>query len=182
MSLFELADEQRGYVTTKQANEVGITRHALAMMQRRGSIQRISHGLYRLRDYPVSPLDQYMEAVLWPIRERGVVSHESALALFRLSDVNPQKVHITLSPKFRVRREAPHYLSIHRADLKSTEKATLDGIPVTNVERSIRDASKDNLGPSLIRQAIDDAVREGHLNRGAAARLRSDLLGTGHSK
>jgi predicted transcriptional regulator of viral defense system len=38
---------------------------------------------------------------------RGTISHESALALYGLSDVSPSKVHITLPPALRIRRTPP---------------------------------------------------------------------------
>jgi hypothetical protein len=39
----------------------------------------------------VTALDQYMEATPWP-GGRGVISHDTALAMYELSDVNPSKM------------------------------------------------------------------------------------------
>ena len=72
----------------------------------RGDIERVTRGVYRLMRYPVSPLGQYMEAALWPQVRRpdahGVISHESALAIYGLSDASPAKVHVTLPLASRV--------------------------------------------------------------------------------
>ncbi len=39
---------------------------------------------------------QIMEATLWPRGAHGALSHETALDLYGLSDVNPAKIHITV--------------------------------------------------------------------------------------
>jgi hypothetical protein len=39
----------------------------------------------------------------------------------------------------------------------------VEGVPVTAPARAIRDAHASHLGPALIRQAIDDGRRTGHL-------------------
>lgn len=60
----------------------------LAQLHKTGDIERVTRGVYRLTRYPISPLGQYMEAALWPqVRRpdaRGVISHESALAIYGL--------------------------------------------------------------------------------------------------
>jgi hypothetical protein len=50
-----------------------------------------------MRLTPPSSLDAYMDAVLWPGRGvRDMLSHETALDLYGLSDVNPAKIDVTL--------------------------------------------------------------------------------------
>lgn len=78
--IHELAEQQHGYFTTAQATAAGIRRSALTLMARRGILERVSQGLYRIASYPVSPLGSYMEAVLWPQRGvQAVLSHATAL-------------------------------------------------------------------------------------------------------
>src|SRR5665213_1759032 len=76
-------------------------------------LERRGHGLYRLHYLPVTPLDAYMEATLWPRGARGVLSHESALDLYELSDVNPSKIHFTVPRAHRIRREIPALYRVH---------------------------------------------------------------------
>lgn len=177
-AVFEIAADQHGYVTTAQAEAAGVGRRALNKMARRGSLQRISSGLYRLVHFPFSPWGQYMEAVLWPRGVRGVVSHETALAIHGLSDVSPTRVHITVPRAYRVRRKAPAVLAIHRADLPEADLDTYEGIPLTTPERTIRDCHADHLGPALVRQAIEDGRRTGLLRPARADALERELLGT----
>src|SRR4051812_10511189 len=66
-----------------------------------------------------------MEAALSPHVRRpdvaGVVSHESALSIHGLSDVNPAHVHVTLPTAVRIRRQVQKGLVIHDADLASED-------------------------------------------------------------
>lgn len=174
-ALFEVAEEQLGYVTTAQAERAGVSRAALSKMVSRRVLQRMDTSVYRLVQYPPSPLEPFMEAILWPYGKRGVISHESALSLFELSDANPSKIHITLPAGFRIQRSVPSVYQIHQELLEEHEVTTHRGIDVTTVERTIRDCKESGLGAGLIKQAFNDALREGYLNSTQAARLRREL-------
>lgn len=171
--VLDLAADQFGYVSTSQAAARDVSNNALRMMATRGVLERVSRGVYRLPTFPASPFAEYMEASLWPAGVAGVISHESALAIRDLSDVNPAKVHITLPRGFRVRREVPKHLAIHNAGLSEDEIDLVEGIPTTTVRRTIEDCHRANLGPTLLRQAINEAVREGHLESAEAEDLRA---------
>ena len=173
--IYWIAEEQHGYFTARQAREAGVNPMAVVMMARRGAVERTSHGVYRVVRFPLGPLGQYVEASLWPHGTRGVISHESALALYEMSDANPSKLHITVPRKFRIRREVPGYLVVHHADLPPHEIQPFEGIPVTAPERTIRDCHARHLSRGLIRQAIDDARRQGYLSMRDAARLQDEL-------
>lgn len=171
--VMEIASDQFGYVTTSQARERGVTDNALRMMARRGTLERVSWGVYRLPTFPASPYAEYMEASLWPAGVRGVISHESALALRGLSDVSPSRIHITVPKAFRIRRVVPAHLEVHHGDLREEEVQRFEGVPTTTVQRAIEDCQVTHLGPALLRQAIDDAEREGYLAPDEAAQLRN---------
>lgn len=90
--LFRVGAEQNGFITTHDVRELGGTPQVLVDMHRHGHLDRVAHGLYRFRAFPAGPLDELMQATLWP-RRQGVISHDSALDLWDLCDVNPTKVH-----------------------------------------------------------------------------------------
>jgi predicted transcriptional regulator of viral defense system len=179
-TLFELAEGQAGYFTTAQARAAGLHPVRLVQLERSADVERLSRGVYRLVRFPISPFGQYMEASLWPqVRRpevRGTISHESALALYGLSDVSPNKVHITLPPALRIRRALPAQLVIHNAPLDPKDVQVVEGIPVTTAERAIRDVHATHLGPALVRQAIEDGRRTGYLTSDRAKRLKRELL------
>jgi predicted transcriptional regulator of viral defense system len=176
-AIYEIAEEQNGYVTASQAVDAEIDPRTLAKMAERGVLERVSWGLYRLTRFPQSTLDQYVEATLWPLSTRAVISHESALALYGLSDVNPARVHATVPKSLRIRREVPKWLELHRADLRKVDWQVHDGVPATTPERTIRDCHAAHLGPALVRQAIRDARRTGFLRASRAGALERELLG-----
>lgn len=175
--LLEFATDQYGFVSTDDARRLDISPRRLKLLAERGSLTRIARGLYRFpaEVVPISPLDQYMEATLWP-GGRGVISHETALAVYELSDVNPSKVHVTVPRGYRMRsREVPAVFAFHRADLAEVELARFEGIPIVTPQRAIRDAHAGHLGPALIGQAIDDGERKGLLAPAQAKVMREEL-------
>jgi predicted transcriptional regulator of viral defense system len=119
-----------------------------------------------------------MAAVLWPHGVPGVLSHETALALYDLSDVNPAAIHLTVPATHRLRRPPPAGYRIHHGDLRPDEITGLEGLPITTVVRTLRDCREAHLGPALLRQALEEARRVGHLNAAAADQLEAELLPT----
>lgn len=174
-SIYELAADQLGYFTAAQALEVGVGRMAVVMMERRGTVQRLSRGVYRLVQFPIDPNAQYLEAALWPATTRGVVSHESALALYEISDVNPARIHITVPKSHRVRRPIPARLVIHHADLSDAETTVQHGIPVTEIVRTLLDCRSTGVGDDVLMRALVDAERDGLIGEAEARRVRTDF-------
>jgi predicted transcriptional regulator of viral defense system len=174
-ALFEIAADQRGYVTQDQARELGLTPHALIRMAKRGKVEHVAQGLYRFKAFPPGPLDAYMEAVLWPHRMTVVLSHETALELYELSDANPDKIHITVPKKHTVTRKVPAVYEIHRADFRPDEITWREGLPVTTIERTIRDCHEAHLRRGLLEQALDQARARGLVNAAIERELRKEI-------
>lgn len=176
-TVVRIAGDHHGYVTTAQAEREGVTADALHMMAKRGTIERVSRGVYRVPSLPASEYSEYMKAVFWPDQKTGVVSHQSALSLYGLSDVNPAEVHVTLPRDYRIRRrQPPKWLQVHHADLAEDEIRQVEGVPVTTPERTLRDCRAAHVGARILRQAIEGAQREGYLAPGDAERLATELL------
>lgn len=175
--VYEVAAEQHGYITAAQARHAGVTKHAISKMAARGTLERVSHGVYRLLHFPGSPMDPYVEATLWPAPARGVISHETALSIYGLSDVNPARIHVSVPRTWRRRRSVPKRLVLHRIDLDENDVNIYEGVRMTTPERTIRDCHAAHLGAALIRQAILDGRRTGHLRVRQAQRLERELLG-----
>lgn len=169
------AGEQYGYFTQDDARELGVPAMTLVRMAERGALERRATAVYRLPVIPPTPLDAYMEATLWPRGARGVLSHETALELYGLSDVNPTKIHITLPPGHRTRREVPPPYAIHHLNLRADEVTEHEGIPIVAAERAIRDCHAEHVNPGLLAQAIEDGRRGGLLSTVTAERLLDEL-------
>lgn len=168
--LFEIAAGQYGYVTAQDAQGIGVPAKRLA---ENAALERIGHGLYRFAMFPVAQLDQYMEATLWPRGVRGVLSHDTALDLHELCDVNPAQIDVTVPKAYRTNptREIPKLYRLHRCDLALAETSLHESIPIVTPYRAILDGIEAHLRSGLIRQAIGTAQRRGLLKPGQADEL-----------
>lgn len=173
--LAERAVENHGYLTGADARELTVPMGTLNALARRGQLDRVGHGIYRLPLMPPGRLDQYMLGTLWP-DGRGLISGESALDLYGVSDVNPAKLHITVPMSYRTHRELPALYVLHREDVADADRTIVEGIAVVTVAKAIRQAHEHHLRRSLVEQAIDDAEREGWIRRRQADDLRRELL------
>lgn len=159
--LYRKAEAQAGYFTATQAVEAGMDRSTLSYHARPGGrYRRIRPGLFRIRHFPFSPFEHVMAAWL-PLRGAGaVVSHESALELHGLSDLIPNAIHLTVPRSERgLRRRAGVQLHTTSSPPGEAEIQTIDGLPVTNPERSIVDALEAGAQPEQIELAVRQAVR-----------------------
>lgn len=169
--LFRIASTQHGLFTASQANACGISNSLLRYHAGTGTYIRKQRGVYRFRDYPSYYREHVMEAVLAAGKDRAVVSHESALELYELSDVLPRATDLTLLRKSnRVPRIPGVKIHLTTRPWKPGEIRTREGIPLTSPERSIIDAADWGTGPEQIEMAIIDALDRGMTT---PARLRA---------
>jgi predicted transcriptional regulator of viral defense system len=171
--LHQHAADQFGYVTTRDAEQLGIDPHRLQKMKTRGVLRHVDRGLFRFDDVPPGPLDQYAEATLWPLEIQGVLSHATALDLYGLCDINPTRIDVTVPRGFRTTRTPPPVLRLHREPLDARDVTWHEGLPMVNVFRAIRGAIDQHVGWNLIEQAIDTARRTGRVIEAQSDELRA---------
>lgn len=170
--LLEVAQDQHGYVTPRDARALNVNPLRLQDLVRQGLAERVAHGVYRIALVPVTALDQYMEASLWPQAARGVLCAETALDLHELCDVNPATIHVTVPAGYRPRRDVPKLYTLHYRDLDDRDVTRHEGIPIVTPYRAILDGIDSHLGPRLLGQAIDNAKARGLLTREQLADVR----------
>lgn len=177
--LLPLAEQNDGLVTAAQARALGIADSVLARLTQRGKLERVARGVYRIPYFPADPLSQYREAVLWARASHGpqrvALSHETALAVYGISDVNPARIHLTVPKQARLRREKPEWIVIHRGDLLSSLVNTHEGLPVTTVAKSVMDVMEATGRLGLARQAVKDARKQGYITSAELQRLIRQL-------
>ncbi len=156
--LFEIAADQYGFITTQDVTSIGGRDQVLVDMERHGHLDRVARGLYRFRSLPPTARDELMAATLWPNR-LGVISHDSALDLWDLCDVNPAKIHLTVPKTARIRRQVLPSYAVHVRDLAPADVANIEGIPVVTPLRAILDGFDQHLDRRLLDQAISAARR-----------------------
>ncbi len=155
--LYEIAEGQGGYFAANQAVEIGFSHKRLSENVKSGRFQRIARGIYRLTYFPNSPFEDLFIAWL-RAGSRAAISHESALAVYDLSDVLPSEVHVTV-PRTSSRRRTN--LRQHTRVLDKDEITIREGLLVTTVPRTIADVAAAGLSEELVRQAIDEALQRG---------------------
>ena len=164
--LFAIAEGQQGYFTSKQAAEAGYQLGSQAHHVKSGNWTRVERGIYRLTRFPQSSEEQLVIYALWS-RNRagepeGVYSHETALSIHELSDLNPTKLHMTFPAAFRRTAKTPNVLVLHRSDLSKKDVELQQGFAVTRPLRSIADlAAAESTSRDIVEQALIEGRRRG---------------------
>jgi predicted transcriptional regulator of viral defense system len=178
--LYEIAQSQRGFFTTKQATRAGFTEPTHPCHVRAGNWSREHCGIYRLADFPTTDRPDLMLWYLWsrnrPETPQGTYSHSTALSLHELSDLMPSKLHMTVPNKSR-RNVIPGILVLHRAELKPSEVQEMHGVRVTRPLRTITDLlQRDGTDRSQLKLALDEALRCGLIVRKEIERMPHNAL------
>jgi predicted transcriptional regulator of viral defense system len=175
--LFELADVQGGYFTSAQARTLGYLKQYQQHHRETGAWQHVSRGLFRLREYPQTDYEQWVQLTLWSHNRQGqaqaVVSHETALRFYDLSDVQPDKVHLSVPPSFR--KVPPAFAVLHKAQLAPSDVQSFTGFSVTTPLRTLLDVAQSHLSPEHLEAATAQALQRGLVRRKA---LRDALATT----
>ena len=165
-ALFAVAEGQQGYFTSKQAAEAGYQLGSQAHHVKSGNWTRVERGIYRLTRFPQSSEEQLVIYALWS-RNRagepeGVYSHQTALSIHELSDLNPAKLHMTVPAAFRRTAKTPNVLVLHRSDLSKKDVELQQGFAVTRPLRSIADlAAAESTSRDIVEQALIEGRRRG---------------------
>jgi len=183
-ALTEVASSQGGYVTAKQAAEIGYAYTHLSYHFSVGNFERVGHGLYRIRLLPLAEHDDLLRLHFWSRdrsdRPQAVVSHQTALALHELAEFIPTEIHLTVPRGFRKR--APPGCTLHKARLERTTDTTeIDGLMVTTPLRTLHDLASDPTLPTeQFDRAVEQASQRGLIGRADARTLtaRRETRGT----
>ena len=173
-SLFEIVGSQHGIFTTKQAVDAGYDRNTHPYQVKKSYWIRESRGIYRQANYHFDPESEYVIWSLWSRNRleqpQGVYSHDTALSMFDLSDLNPSKLHMTVPPTFRKNCGTPDHLITLRSGQPSktvfpfwlsvdcglvVHLAVLPRSPFTSGDVACRAVSPDNRRLPASRNSLD---------------------------
>ncbi len=175
--LFDIAEQQQGFFTTKQAKAAGFAENTHPYHVQVGNWIREYRGIYRLALFPAADRP---DLVLWALWSRnrneeveGVYSHQTALSLYDLSDVNPANLHMTVPRGFRRNSDIPGILVLHYADLPESDVQAAQGFKFTRPLRTILDLIEaGTVERNFIRQALRQAVDRGLITRQLIRNMR----------
>lgn len=183
--LFELAEAQQGFFTAKQAKSVGYINKNHAYHLKAGHWTREERGIFRLTLFPRTPDEQKIIYSLWSQNKsgipQGVFSHETALAHYELSDINPSKLHMTVPKSFRRNSKIPKVLKLHFADLTKEMIHESRGFFVTKIGRTLSDIIQSDWIPfDIIRQSVIEARSKGLIQKNELVSLLKAIGSLAH--
>jgi predicted transcriptional regulator of viral defense system len=169
--LFARAAVQGGYFTAAQAKEIGYSYQAQAHHVQVGNWVRVDRGMFRLPEWIPEPQDDLRRWTLWS-QGKGVVSHESALAVQGIGEFESPRIHLTVPPDFT--KEEPG-LTLHHSLLEDEDVVEQKGFALTTPVRSIVDVAARAPDEDQLSRAIEEAVEKGVLTL-RQLRVRAELV------
>jgi hypothetical protein len=163
----EIAAEQWGLITRRQAEQAGIPERTLARLTAPGAtLARVAHGVYLVAGSP--PPDHVELRAAWlqlapevPVwsrtAEQGVVSHRSAAAIYGLGHLPADRQEFTLPHRRQVRRPD---VTVHVRKLDRSDWIGIGGLPVTRPSRIASDLLWENEDHEAVARIVVDALRD----------------------
>lgn len=150
MALTELANSQWGVVARWQLADVGVTLSMLKTRVARGSLTRLHRGVYAVGHRRLQPQAHTLAAVL-AVGPGAVASHRDAAWLHGLRPGNHRRADVATTRRGVAGTDR---IAVHRtAVLTAEDVATVKGIPVTSVARTLVDlagvVARDELAKAL---------------------------------
>lgn len=167
--LSEIAEGQWGLVTRRQAREAGVGHTSLARLAADGRLERVAHGVYRIRGagepdhlgLRAAWLQLAPERPAW-VRlddpDDAVVSHASAASLHQVGDLRADVHELTLPRRRQTRRRD---VRLHRGNVPTVDRIVVSGLPVTRPARTVADLLADHVEPGPVGQIAAEILDGG---------------------
>lgn len=156
--------EHNGYITTKEFEELGISRGLIPIFIKNELIRKVSYGLY-IDDNLIE--DEYY--ILQKRISNIVFSYNTACYLLELSDRSPYKLDITTINNKHINDDLNiHYVAKDKFDMGIIEIQSPYGNPIKiyNAERCICDILKnpDSVDLEVYNKIINNYFKQRHKN------------------
>jgi Transcriptional regulator, AbiEi antitoxin len=169
--LTDVAEGQWGLVTLQQARTADVGWRSLTRLVDAGLLERVAHGVYRVRGAPQAEHLDLRAAWLqldprrpaWQrLDDRGVavVSHTSAARLYGVGDLRADVHEFTIPHRRQTRRPD---VRLHRGRVPPEQRILVAGLPTTRAGWMIGQLLADHIDPDAVAQ-IAREVLEGVLD------------------
>lgn len=96
-------------------------------------------------------------AVLWTGAPEACLSHDTALEAWGITDINPDRIHVSVARHRRLRRASGERYIVRYEDLAPRQVTWWQGIRTVAVPTAIAQGIASGVPTHLIRQALDRA-------------------------
>jgi len=162
----DLAESQWGLLTIRQAMRAGVGWRSIARLVDAGMLERVAHGVYRVRGSTEPDYLGLRSAWLQldpdrPAWERlddpdvAVVSHTSAAALYGVGDLRADVHEFTIPHRRQTRRSD---VRLHRGRVPENRRIILHGLPTTRAGWMVGDLLADNIDPDSVAQIAVEVI------------------------
>lgn len=162
----DLAEGQWGLVTLQQARAAGVAWRSLTRLVEAGLLERVAHGVYRVRG--AAEPDHVDLRAAWlqldparPAWQRlddpdvAVVSHASAASLYGVGDLRADVHEFTLLHRRQTRRPD---VRIHRGTVPQERRILLGGLPTTRAGWMIGQLLADHIDVDAVAQITREVL------------------------
>lgn len=167
--LSEIAEEQWGLLTRRQAEKAGVGNTSIARLVDDQRLERVAHGVYRIcgtggpdhLGLRSAWLQLNPEAPAWArldYPDDAVVSHTSAASLYQVGDLRADVHEFTLPRRRQTRRRD---VRLHCGSVTTADRTVLSGLPVTRAARMVADLLADHVEPSAVGQIASEVIDGG---------------------
>jgi predicted transcriptional regulator of viral defense system len=178
--LRDVAEGQWGLVTLQQARAAGVAWRSLTRLAEAGLLDRVAHGVYRVRG--AAEPDHLDLRAAWlqldparPAWQRlddpdvAVVSHASAASLYDVGDLRADVHEFSLPDRRQTRRRD---VRIHRGRVPPDHRIVVDA--VAEITREVLERVNDY--PRVVAEAVAPYAQRFGLTRGDGPGLLDELL------
>lgn len=159
-----------GLISSAEAKKLGVPNAELVQFSRRGKLQHVGRGVYRMPIWPYQEAAPYAIAVK-SAGPNAYLYGESVLALLGLVATNP--THIWIASPNRVRRKIGK--DVHVIERQPDAKTTYyEGVPSQLATDAIRVAA-NTIGRIRALQASEEALRQGYITQNEKEALEKEL-------
>lgn len=164
--LRDIAEGQWGLLTLQQARHADVAWRSLTRLVEAGLLERVAHGIYRVRGTP-EPDHLELRAAwlqLEPARpawqrlddpEVAVVSHASAASLYGVGDLRADVHEFTIPYRRQTRRPD---VRLHRGRVSPEQRILMGGLPTARAGSMIGQLLADHVDPDAVAQITRETL------------------------
>lgn len=173
--LREIALDQHGYVTASQADQIGVSRPSLSYLTKNERIERVQRGIYRIPQVPATRYDALHLALLWTNAAEAALSHDTALDAWRVCDINPVKIHVTIAKDRRINKAGGENCVVHKHDILPNQVTWWEQMPTVNLSTAIEQCISRGVSSHVLLQALENGQAQRMLTKREARSLSEKL-------